>query len=393
MTTDARARPRPSRRRVVIVGAGVTGLVTAVRCVLAGHQVTVLDRGAIPHPGSSSFDQHRAIRALDPADLENTRRAAVAHRRWLELETLLCGSQPGTRFYRRVGVVTGWSGDEIAGVVAVAADAGLPVKLVEPDEFPQVRFPAGSRCVLELDAGVLLADRALWTAARWLAGHSAARLRPWCAVSSVDVETGRVVLADGTVERGDLILIAGGPWSRALVDLATVLYRQTMVYLRPPDELVRWWDTAPSAGRIGADGRAWLLPSGGGTLLKVSTDAACRKVFSVDDEEDELRWSELIMEADILTDMDRYTVTAVKRCHYAVDAHTGDAHLVRLGPAVWARAASGGDGFRTAPLVADRIVDALRPPQSPPTSRSKGTRHEPLQECAAGDRQRTQVLP
>ncbi|HEV2780950.1 MAG TPA: FAD-dependent oxidoreductase [Actinophytocola sp.] len=369
MITDTRpgTARRASRRRVVVVGAGVTGLITAVRCVLAGHRVTVLDRGAIPHPGSSSFDQHRAIRALDPADPERTRRAALAHHRWLELETLLCGSRPGTGFYRRVGVLTGWPGDEVTAAAAVAAHAGLSVKLVEPDEFPHIRFPVGFRGVLELDAGVLLADRVLWTAARWLAGHPEARLRPWCPVSSVDTETGRVVLADGTVERGDLVLIAGGPWSRALVDLPTVLHRQTMVYLRSPDELTRWWDTAPSAGRIGADGRAWLLPSGGGTVLKISTDAACREVSTVDDraDEDELRWSERIMAADILTDMDRYTVAAVKRCHYAVDAHTGTAHLVRVGPAVWARAASGGDGFRTAPLVADRIVDALRHTQSP----------------------------
>ena len=371
MITDTRPEPvrQDLRQRVVVVGAGVTGLITAVRCVLAGHQVTVLDRGAIPNPESSSFDQHRAIRALDPTDPEGTRRAALAHHRWLELETLLCGSQPGAGFYRQVGVVTGWPGDEIAAVVAVAADAGLPVRLVDPDEFPHMRFPAGARGVLERDAGVLLADRVLQAAAQWLASHPAARLRPWSAVSSLDAETGRVVLADGTVEQGDLVLVAGGPWSRALVDLPTVLYRQTMVYLRPPEELAPWWDNAPSAGRVGADGRAWLLPSGSATLLKVSTDAACREVSSVDDDddEDESRWSERIMAAGILTDMDRYSVAAVKRCHYAVDAHSGKAHLVRVGPAVWARAASGGDGFRTAPLIADRIVDALRPPQSPLT--------------------------
>lgn len=395
MTTDARpGLERRSCQQVVIVGAGVTGLVTAIRCVLAGFQVTVLDRGAIPHPGSSSFDQHRAIRALDPANPEGTRRTALAHRRWRELETLLCGSERAAGFYRRVGMVTAWSGDEAATVAAVAADAGLSVKLVEPAELPHFGFPAGSRGVLELDAGVLLADRVLWMAARWLASHPAARLRPWCRVSSVNLETGQVRLADGSVERGDLVLIAGGPWSSALVDLPTVLYRQTMVYLQPPNKLTRWWETAPGAGRIGTDGRAWLLPSGGGSLLKVSTDAACRQVSSVDDDsdDDELRWSELIMQSGVLTDMDRYTVVAVKRCHYAVDAHSGSAHLARAGPTVWARAASGADGFRTAPLVADRIVGALRPPHSPHTSRSKGNRHEPLQECAAGDRQRTQAL-
>jgi len=181
-------------------------------------------------------------------------------------------------------------------------------------------------------------------------------------VSSVEPESGRVVLADGSVERADLVLVAGGPWSGALVDLPTVLYRQTMLYLKPPGDLARWWDSAPSAGRIGADGRSWLLPSGGGTLVKLSTDAVCRAVPDMDgDDDDEHRWAERIMAAEILSDMDRYTIAEVKRCHYAVDARTGRAHLVRIGPAVWARAASGGDGFRSAPLIADQVVDALCP--------------------------------
>lgn len=370
MVTGGRTRPqrRSWRRRVVVVGAGVTGLVTAVRCVLAGHEVTVLDRGAVPHPGSSSFDQHRAIRALDPGDPAGTRRARLAHHRWLELEALLCGPRSGQGFYRRTGVLTGWPADQAASVLAVAVDAGLSVKAVDPDEVPHIRFPAGWRVVLELDAGVLLADRVLWAAARWLAAHPAARLRPWCPVSSVDVDTGRVRLVDGGVEQGDLVVVAGGPWSTALVDLPTVLHRQTMVYLRPPEGLGRWWDSAPSAGRIGADGRGWLLPSGDGTLLKVSTDAVCRTVSSLDDDDelDDSGWCDRVMSADLLAGSDHYTVAAVKTCHYAVDAHSGAASLVRLGPAVVARAASGGDGFRTAPLVAEQIVQTLHRPDSSP---------------------------
>jgi len=257
-------------------------------------------------------------------------------------------------------VVTAWPTGDIAAVAAIAAEAGLPVELVEPDQFPHIRFPTGSSGVLELNAGVLLADRILQAAARWLDGNPAAELQPWREVSAVDVDSGRVVLTDGTIESGDLVLIAAGPWSRTLVDLPVVLYRQTMIYLRPPEDLAWWWATAPSAGRIGADGRAWLLPPGNGTLLKISTDAVCRQVVAVDgDVGDEARWADRIMTAEILPDVDRYTTVAVKRCHYAVDADTGSAHLVRVGPSVWARAASGADGFRTAPLVADQIADAL----------------------------------
>jgi glycine/D-amino acid oxidase-like deaminating enzyme len=350
---------RGTNQRMLVVGAGITGLLAAVRCVLDGHQVIVLERGAIPNPASSSFDQHRAIRALDPGDVAATRRAVVAHRRWLELESLLCDAGAGAGFFRRVGVLTTWPDGEVAAVAAIAQDAGVPVEIVEADRFPHVRFPAGTSGVLELDAGVLLADRVLRAAARWLGQQPSATLRPWRDVTAVDVEAGRVMLSDGTTESGDVVLIAAGPWSQALVDLPVIVHRQTLVYLRPPDELARWWATAPSAGRVGADGRGWLLPPGNGTLLKVSTDAVCREVVSVDGSspDDEARWADRVIAAEILSDMDRYTVVAVKRCHYAVDALTGSAHLARAGSSTWARAASGGDGFRTAPLVADQFAD------------------------------------
>ena len=358
-----RATPRRgTNQRILVVGAGITGLLAAVRCVLDGHQVVVLERGAIPNPVSSSFDEHRAIRALDPGDVAASRRAGVAHRRWLELESLLCGAGRRAGFYRRTGVLTTWPDGEVAGVAAVAADAGLPVEIVEADRFPPVRFPAGTSGVLELDAGVLLADRVLRVAARWLGQQPAAILRPWQEVTAIDAEAGRVTLSDGTTESGDVVLIAAGPWSQDLLDLPVIVYRQTMVYLRPPAELARWWATAPSAGRIGADGRGWLLPPGDGTLLKVSTDEVCREVVSVDDSspDDEAGWAGRVMAADILSDMDRYTAVAVKRCHYAVDATGGSACLVRAGSSAWARPASGGDGFRTAPLAADQFAEHVR---------------------------------
>ncbi|MGL5824644.1 MAG: FAD-dependent oxidoreductase, partial [Nocardioides sp.] len=262
---------------------------------------------------------------------------------------------------RRVGVVTGWPRQQLAEVATATLDAGIRAKIVPPSDFTHLRFPAESHGVLELDAGVLLADRVLGSAARWLAGHPAARLRPHCVVSSVDADAGRVVLADGTIEQGDVVLVAGGPWSRALVDLPTVVYRQTMVYLRPPVELAGWWDAAPSGGGLGADGRGWLVPSGDGTLLKVSTAAVCRVVSGVDDDEDtsEPEWLEQILAAGIVPDIDRYAVAAVKDCHYAVGASANAGQFVRVGSAGWARAASGGDGFRTAPLVAEQLVNEL----------------------------------
>ncbi|WP_433260853.1 FAD-dependent oxidoreductase [Actinosynnema sp. CS-041913] len=332
---------------VVIVGGGVTGLVTAVECALAGHLVTVLDGGAIPNPASSSHDQHRAIHALTPGDVPASRRMAAAQRRWRELEAVLA-----TRFYRRVGIVSAVAEDHVDAAVATAAAAGLPVTTTDPAELPHVTFPAGAVGVVETDAGVLLAERVLRAAAEWLAGRENVRLRPGRTVTSVD--SGRV-RAGGEVFGADLVLVAGGPWTRDLVGPAVTLLRQTMVYLRPPEHLRHWWEAAPGVGRIGPDGRAWLVPPGAGTLLKISTDAVCREVSTVDSD-DGTDWAQRVLDARILSDVDGYTVVAVKDCHYATTE--GGAVLTEALPGVWARPACGGNGFASAPLAAGRIVDA-----------------------------------
>ncbi len=341
-------------RRVVIVGAGVTGLLTAVECALAGHRVTVLDRGAIPNPESSSFDQHRAIRTLAHGDAAATERMLAAHRRWLELETLL-----GTRFYRRVGVMTAWPREQVDAVAGFAATAGVSVEPCAPEKFPHLGFPAGSVGLLEIDAGVLLAERVLRCAVRWLAGHSSVTLRPGCEVTAVDVHSGLIGLAGGETLGSDVVLVAAGPWSRELCELPVALHRQTMVYLRPPENLVRWWENAPAAAGIGTDGRAWLLPPGDDTLLKLSTDTVCREVNTVDSVEPEEPWGAQVLNASIVSDVDRYDVVMVKQCHYATDARTGGALLARMGPAAWSRPACGGSGFSGAPLVAGEFVEAM----------------------------------
>jgi len=336
---------------VVVVGAGVTGLVTAIGCALAGHRVTVLDRGPIPNPASTSSDQHRALRVLRPDDLDGTRRMAEARRRWLELESLL-----QTRIFRPVGVVTACTPDEFDLALDTAGQVGLPAVAVSPDALPPVVFPAGTSGVFDPDAGVLLADRFLRAAAEWLAAHPTVALRPRCAVAGVGDH--QVALVDGTALAADVVLVAAGPWNTDLVGLPVVLHRQTMVYLRPPRNLVGWWASAPGVGRIGADRRAWLLPPGGGTVLKISSDAVCREVATIADPDPE-PWADRLLAEPILTDAADYAVLAVRDCHYATDPVTGGPVLTRIRPSVWSRPACGGTGFSTAPLVAREILGAV----------------------------------
>ena len=342
--------------RVLIIGAGVTGLVAAVRFARAGWPVTVLDRGCIPNPAGTSFDQHRVIRALVPTDPAATRQAAALSARWLALESLLDAA-----FYRRIGVVSALPEDQAETALASARAAGLNVSLVAPSSLPLVCFPAGSVGLQEHDGGVLMADRVLHAATRWLGRRPEVRLCPGQEVKAVDPRCGRVTLADGRVIAADLVLVATGPWSRDLVDLPMILHRQTMVYLRPPTGLASRWDRSPAVGGVGCDRRAWLVPPGQGSLLKISSDAVCRDVPSLDyaPRGDVQIWTSRLLREPILTDAHRYTFVGAKQCHYITDAASGSAHLIQLGPNVWSRAAAGGDGFRTAPLAAERIAQAM----------------------------------
>ncbi|WP_410641552.1 NAD(P)/FAD-dependent oxidoreductase [Amycolatopsis sp. lyj-346] len=352
------AGTRPDGLRVVVVGAGITGLLTAIRCVQAGHHVVLLERGPVPHPGATSFDQHRALRALVVGDRVATRRAAELDRRWRELDALLCDHLPGAGLYRRVGVLQALPPGRVPEAVATASAAGVPLRIVHPSAHPLIGFPRGSGAVLEPHAGTLLADRVLNAAARWLRHHPGAELRPGREAVGVDPDHGRVRLADGTAETGDVVLVAAGPWTGALVDRPVVLHRQTMVYLRPPASLAHAWAATPTAGGLGADGRAWLLPSVAGTLLKISTDAVRREVTTLSGPDDDAGWAARVLDAGVVSDVDGYDVVRVKHCHYAT-ADGGETGFVRVGPTVWARPAGGGDGFRTAPLVADAVVAEL----------------------------------
>lgn len=336
---------------IAVVGAGVTGLVTAIGCARAGHRVTVLDRGRIPNPASTSYDQHRALRVLHPGDPDASRRSAESRRRWLELESLL-----RTRIFRPVGVVTACTPDELDLTLGTAAAVGLPVAAVPSRDLPPVVFPAGTSGALDPLAGALLADRFLHAASAWLAEHPMVELRPGCPVAGVD--DNQVVLADGTAHAVDVVMVAAGPWSTDLVGPPVVLHRQTMIYLRPPERLARWWASAPGVGRIGADRRAWLLPPGDGTLLKISSDVVCREVATTGDP-DTAPWVDRLLAEPILADLAEYTVVAVRDCHYASDPVTAGPVLARVSPSVWSRPACGGSGFSSAPHVAEEVLGAV----------------------------------
>ena len=336
--------------RILIVGGGVIALLTAVEAVAAGHRVVVCDQGPIPNPRATSYDRHRVLRALHAGDPAATAAGQRAHHAWVALADRL-----GTAFYRPVGAVSVLPCADVPQALASLPGSriDLPAGLAAPPDT------AG---VFEPDAGVLLADRVLAAAAGFLRAHPDAELRENLRAVAVEPDRATVRFAGGDTLGADAMLLALGPWSRALLPdgfgSALVLWRQSMLYCDSPGP---GWERMPSVRGLGADGGAWLVPPVAGTPLKLSAATACRAVDAVTDHATAPQWRAHLVDvwARVIPGFDEGWVSSARDCYYLAHAPTGGAAMAYLGGSVLSFAACGGASFKFAPLAARAITAHL----------------------------------
>jgi glycine/D-amino acid oxidase-like deaminating enzyme len=343
--------------RVVVVGGGVIGLLTALECVRYGAQVDLVEQGEIPYRYATSHDLIRVVRALHRGDAGLTGAAAGADRAWREVERRV-----GARFYHRVGALTAMpAGDVPANLALLAAGrvTGWPVPAGElPGRYPWIRFPAGLAAVFEPAAGAVLADRALAAVAGWLRGQPGVRLLLGHRVVGID-DAGFLRLAGGAVLAGDRVVVAAGPWSRELLPpiLATdlTLYRQTVLSYAPAGP---GWLPTPAIPSLGTPHGAWLMPPVAGLPARLSAASACRVVPELADRTTPERWRAHLVDQfrQLLVGFDPAAVVGATDGYYLAGAG-GPVLAGYGGGTVWAYAACGGMSFKFAPLVAGALAD------------------------------------
>jgi sarcosine oxidase len=200
---------------VAIIGAGVMGLATARALSRAGRHVVVYEQFEPGHTRGSSHGRSRIFR-LAYAEPEWVRLAQEALTGWRELE-----NEAGEQLLELDGLIEIVT--DLGQSSAAALEAcGVVWQRLDRDEverrFP-LRVPRGSFGVLQPEAGIVRADRALAAFAR-----------------GIDVRYGAPVASPADLDAACVVVTAGA-WVNDLIEppLPVRLTRETVCYFRPAD--------------------------------------------------------------------------------------------------------------------------------------------------------------
>jgi sarcosine oxidase len=200
------------RADIAVIGAGVMGLATAHALKRRGHEPIVYEQFGLGHDRGSSHGRSRIFR-LAYAEKEYVRLAQEALTLWRELER-----ETGETLLELNGLLE--MVRDLEESTALTLDAcGVRWERLDRAEAERrypVRVPAGAFAVLQPDAGIVRADKALEALARGLDVRYESRVHP------DELDAGVVV-------------VTAGAWVNELVEepLPVRLTRETVCYFRP----------------------------------------------------------------------------------------------------------------------------------------------------------------
>jgi len=369
---------------IVVVGAGVMGAWTALRCRRAGWPTTLIDAYGVGHPRATSGDETRILRSSHGADAFYARWARESRTAWRQF-----GDEVGQQLFHEVGML--WfarheDGFEARSLATLEA-LGIPVSRMSTDEmrslWPQIGVDGLAFATYEPEAGLVMARSGVAAVVRAFSANGGR-------VELADVRPGRiagdrlidVVDAEGRRHPGDTFVFAAGPWLPTLFPdllgpLITVT-KQDVVFLGPragdgrfAAEWLPCW--------VDYDGGYYGVPAVDGRGVKIAPDRD-GPLFDPTD-------GERLIDPDTIRQVRAYArgrfpalasapVVETRVCQYETTPDTEfilDRHPDLAN--VWIAGGGSGHAFKHGPVIGSYLVSRLAgAPASPEEARFSLTR-------------------
>jgi len=198
---------------VVVVGAGIFGLATALELACRGHSVAVVDRFGSGHQATSSTGRSRGIRiAYDHPFYVNLAQDAIG--RWKALER-----QSGKQILHLAGQVDFGLPAKLSAIAKAVRDAGGKIEELDAQglrrKLPYLTTTKDDVGLFHDQAGTVISDTGMAVLKTVALAQGVTLLEPE-RVISIEPAPVRVV-TDRRVLGAHTVVIAAGPWSGALL--------------------------------------------------------------------------------------------------------------------------------------------------------------------------------
>jgi glycine/D-amino acid oxidase-like deaminating enzyme len=228
--------------RVIVVGAGINGVTTAIELKKRGHGVILIDPGPLPHPLAASTDISKAVRAAYGPDEDYTALAERSIELWREWNR-----EFGVELYHETGVLflrrrTMQAGDFEYESCKILQKRGHKLEHISSVKLRK-RFPAFNAELyhdgfFDPQAGYVESGRVVATLVE-RAKSLGVELRERAKLLALDEGDDRVkgiVLQDRHRIAGDAVVVAVGAWTSYALPFTGKFFRATghpVFHLKP----------------------------------------------------------------------------------------------------------------------------------------------------------------
>jgi glycine/D-amino acid oxidase-like deaminating enzyme len=363
--------------KIIVVGAGISGVTSAIELKNRGHKVALIDPGPLPHPLAASTDISKAVRAAYGPDEDYAAladRCIPIWRQWNEKFSTELYHETGVLFVCRQQMKPGDFEYESARVLEKHHHR---YEAFDREEFHR-RFPAFASGrfqdgFFDPAAGYVESGRVVATLVEY-AKSLGVELREQAKVTELDEGNNFVkgaVLEDGGRIDGDVVVSAAGAWTPYLLPSTKKFLRATghpVFHLRPPSPELFLAERFPFFGADISTTGFYGFPLNQG-VVKIANHGAGREMSPdstervvTAEEESDLR----VFLRSTIPSLADAPVVYTRVCMYC-DTNDGDLWIAPDPgrPNLIIATGDCGHGFKFAPVLGEIIADAVEGKPNP----------------------------